>query len=217
MAATKPRANRNIEVAITEENRQRAIRSNSGGCLIADALKSQGFKRVEVDMAMIRLTDPDAGLRFYYMTPPDAQNLLVCFDNGWPLAIDRIRLRKPVKVLPIREGGYFKSAAARATRLAELERKETAGTLNRTERIALANMRRTPAPRPRNPGPATIDKDGIVVGGRPPLRPPANPNLLRGVNRIYGAKTADPGMAFREAVKEAVAIELGARGSEPRA
>jgi hypothetical protein len=48
-----------------------------------------------------------------------------------------------------------------------------------------------------------------VVGGAPPKKLPSNPNLLTGRNRHFGARLADPGMAFREAVAQRVAEEMG--------
>jgi len=41
-----------------------------------------------------------------------------------------------------------------------------------------------------------------------------HPNLLRGRDRHYGAKLADPGQVFRDAVEEAVAQHLAERDRE---
>ena len=38
-----------------------------------------------------------------------------------------------------------------------------------------------------------------------------HPNLLRGRNRHFGAKLADPGQAFHDAVEAAVAERMGAQ------
>jgi hypothetical protein len=50
-----------------------------------------------------------------------------------------------------------------------------------------------------------------VEGGRPIAHGPDLPNLLRGRNRHFGAKLADPGEAFREAVAAGVAEKLAER------
>jgi hypothetical protein len=206
----KSRANRRIEVAITEENYARAVASDSGGCLIADALKEQGFSGVMVDMATIRVSDQAAGLRYYYLTPPEAQHVLLFFDQGWPNPPGEVVLRKPVKVLPITRAR--KSTRDRDARRAELEAKEARGEpLSRYEKSSLTNMRKHAA-RPSRTGPAKMTHENIVVGGRPLIQSPANPNLLRR-NRIFGAKLAEPGVAFRKAVDEAVQLDREARES----
>ena len=199
----KPRANRQIELEITEADRATAIASNSGGCLIADALKRQGFTAVSVDMATIRVSDKDAGLRFVFLTPPAAQHLLLSFDQGWPNPTERVILKRPVRVLPIKSNGTTGTSAYRATRVAELEANVAAGTATKADRGALTILQKHPD-RPATGGPAELTRAGVVVGGRAPVRTPDHPNLLRGRNRIFGAKLADPGVAFREAVDAAV-------------
>lgn len=86
-----------LDVQITPEGFERAVRSASGGCLIADAIKDQhpAFSKVAVDMATIRVSDAKTGKRYIYLTPPAAQHLLLSFDQGWPKPpIEDIRIRR---------------------------------------------------------------------------------------------------------------------------
>ena len=54
----------------------------------------------------------------------------------------------------------------------------------------------------------------VVYGGRPLPQGEAHPNLLRGRDRHFGAKLADPGEAFREAVEAAVADRLAKQSDQ---
>ena len=215
-----------ITLEITDEARERAVASNSGGCLIADALKAKGYTRPVVDMALIRFSDPERGLRFHYRTPPAAQHLLLSLDQGWPLPEADVKLSRAIHIVTTTRGttGSKSPAAIKATRVekvAALEAKEAAGEqLTQYERASLTRMRNPkPTPkRPANAGKATLRGVGgsgvTVVGGRAPVLGPAHPNLLRGRDRHFGAKLADPGVAFNEAVAEGVALELAARETE---
>ena len=61
-----------------------AVPKDSGHCMIADALAEAmpGAESISVDLATIRFTDPQAGLRYIYLTPPAAQVALIAFDQG---------------------------------------------------------------------------------------------------------------------------------------
>jgi hypothetical protein len=207
----RAKTNRRIDIEITPEQHDLAVRSNSGGCLIADALKAQGFSGVVVDMATIRVSDKKAGKRYVYLTPPDAQHILLAFDQGWNVATaTTVQLRKPVQVSPLkRGGGPGRTPAERAARIAELAAKVTDGTATGHEKSVLRRMQATPD-RPTNHPPVELTASGIVTGGRPPVQGDPHPNLLRGRNHIFGAKLADPGVAFREAVAAERAIEVQA-------
>ncbi len=210
-----------IAVAITEEQHAKAVKSSSGGCLIADAITKQypQFSRVTVDMATIRVSDRKEGKRYTYLTPPSAQHLLLSYDQGWPNATEEVVVRRAVKITPItrQKTGRDSSTAVgqrRETRKSELEAKVAAGEeLTIGERRALGKVS-NPQPRverPTSEGPAEVkvDERGTVVhGGRPLPQGKAHPNLLRGRDRHFGAKLADPGEAFREAVDAAVAERL---------
>jgi len=218
-----------LELKITPESYERAIQSSSGGCLIADAIKEQypQYTRVSVDMATIRLTDPERGERYTYLTSSDAQYLLLSFDQGWPrpiAGVETVSLRKAVHIQPITRTKNGKESVAavekrRQARIAVLEKKaDEPGGLNREERAALTRMRKNataePPARPTARGKAQVNARGSVVrGGRPIVQGPAYANLLRGRNRHFGAKMADPGQAFQEAVDLAVGQRLAEAGS----
>lgn len=217
MARRKGRgASPTLKVAISEEQREKAIRSNSGGCLIADAIKSQypHLSKVEVDMATIRVTDREAGERYTYLTPPDAQHVLLSFDQGWPNPVREMTIRAALHIRKItgQPRRLAEVAARREQRIVELESKRDQGEpLTKNEKASLTRMQNfQPAPpRPTSKGsPEIIERPGqrsVVVGGQSPVKGEAHPNLLRGRNRHFGAKLADPGIAFKEAVEAAIA------------
>jgi hypothetical protein len=218
-----PRVRRSprLDLTITEEQRERAIRSNSGGCLIADAIKSQypHLTNVVVDMATIRVSDRARGERYTYLCPPLAQHVLLSFDQGWSNPTEALTIERAVKVDPITRSKpsaphRVKRAERRAERRAQLEEREARGeTLAAGDRHALSQMRnadaKPPAPeRPSRRGKPEATGTGralVVRGGQPLVQGEPHPNLLRGRDRHFGAKLADPGQAFREAVEAALA------------
>jgi hypothetical protein len=197
--------------------------SNSGACLIADAIKEQypHLSRVSVDMVTIRVTDQARGLRLLYLTPPPAQHLLLSFDQAWPKPIDEITVRRPVQVTRIvaqRPGRKAANEVRRRDRLDVLEAKIAKGdALTRNEKISLTMLRKAPPapPRPTSKGPREVhlDSDGTptIVGGELPRLGAPHPNLLRGTNRHYGVKLAQPGQAFADAVNAEVVRRLAER------
>jgi hypothetical protein len=213
-----------LVLKIGDDIRARAIQANSGGCLIADAIREQHpqFTGIVVDMATVRISDRKAGLRYVYLTPAAAQHCLLSFDQGWPNPVEDLVLKRAVKVEPItrnRTGPKSPTGIAerRAARIPELEAKEAAGTLGRYERVALKRLRNPqPAPeRPSTKGVADVKivqggagPGAVVYGGEPLVQGQPHPNLLRGRNRHFGAKLADPGVVFRDAVEQAVAERL---------
>jgi hypothetical protein len=216
-----------LVVRITEEEYATAKRSHSGGCLIANAIKRDypELSNVTVDTATIRATDRARGLRFTYLAPPLAQHILLAWDQGWPSPADECVVQRAVKIdrLTRAKTGPGSPAGVRARRqerIVELEQKEANGeSLSRHEKASLTRMRNpSPTPdRPTSEGPPEVHMRGrnpVVVGGRPILQGEAHPNLLRGRNRIFGAKLADPGLAFKEAVEAALAERAAAEGSK---
>lgn len=203
-----------LNLAITPEQYDKAVQSASGACLIADAIKAQypHLTFISVDMATIRATDAKKGDRYVYLTPPTAQHMLLAFDQGWPNPAEEVTVKGAVQILPVRRGGNPRQAPeARAARRAELEAKVQSGEpLTPAERGALTRLAKYPN-RPSNPSKARVTRDKgkvTVRGGRPIPQGPAHPNLLRGLDRHFGAKLADPGTAFREAVDKAVTERL---------
>lgn len=209
-----------LELHIGPEQRQRAIDSNSGGCLIADAIKNQypHLSSISVDMATIRVSDRAKGERYTYLTPPAAQHVLLAFDQGWPNPSEQLTIQRAVKITPITRSKQ--QVAERTERLEDLRLKQSAGReLTRAEHAALTRMERNPNPEPpAAKGPSEVLQHGrgpVVRGGNPMPQGPTHPNLLRGRDRIFGAKMADPGKAFTEAVEAAVSDELAKRTSAP--
>lgn len=79
----KPRGPQ-VHVKITADVIEESIPRDSRHCMIADAIKQCYPKaaKVSVDLATIRFTDPDKGLRYTFLTPRVAQAHLVKFDQG---------------------------------------------------------------------------------------------------------------------------------------
>jgi hypothetical protein len=73
-----------LDFEVTAEVIERSIPAHSGHCMIADGLKAAmpHATDVSVDLATIRYTDRKARRRYVYLTPPDAQDALLDFDNG---------------------------------------------------------------------------------------------------------------------------------------
>jgi hypothetical protein len=220
----KGTASPKLEVRITPEQWNTAIQSKSGACLISDNIKTRypHLLRPETDMATIRVTDPVKGVRYVYLTPPAAQQLLLDFDQGWDPTFADITIQTAVQIIPITRAATGPSSTAarrekRAQKLAELEAKVAAGEeLTRTEKITMAKMNKPydPPERPNTRGARELSKDTTaVIGGNPPVKS-TNPNLLTGRNRHYGARMADPGVAFNKAVKQRVAEQLAAAVAE---
>lgn len=202
-----------LALTITEEDRDEAIRSNSGGCLIADAIKRQypHLSSITVDMATIRCTDRKRGERYVYLTPADAQQVLLAFDQEWRHPTETLTIRRAVQIIPVTVSRN--RTADRMERLFQLEQREQAGeTLTRGEKKSLTYLRNA-TERPASRGKADVKiTDGganhgaVIRGGEPRRQGPAHPNLLRGRDRHFGARLADPGAAFNEAVEQAVAL-----------
>lgn len=201
---------------ITEEQWAHAVASNSGGCLISDAIgkKYPHLTAISTDMATIRASDRAKGVRYIYLTPPDAQHLLLSFDQGWPQPTQRLTIRRAVQIVPIVRAQTGSASLAergrlRAERIAALQAKQEAGqVLTKREGQQLRRLLKSEAKvkleRPTTYGTPRVElAEGslVVIGGHAPPQGPAHPNLLRGRNRHFGAKMADPGKAFREAVE----------------
>lgn len=214
-----------LNVKITAADHANAVRSHSGACLIADAIKRAypNLTMVTVDMATVRATDRALGVRYTWLTPTPGQHILLAYDQGWPHVVEEFQIRRAVKINPVRRGeSEAKKVERRTARVAELQAKEHAGTLTSRERRSLRELRtRIPAasrrPTANGPSEARVGSDGhvTVYGGEPIPLGPAHPNLLRGRDRHFGARLADPGLAFREAVNAEVAIRLEQQGNPP--
>lgn len=210
-----------LNLEITKEIYDRAVRANSHACIIADAIKEQypEFSSVDVNIATTRVSDRKRGERYIYLTPTSAGEQVLAFDQGWiqpeksfPI---KVRYRNAVKILPIaRSLSDIKLKAERkAKRQMELELKQKSGeTLTTDEKIALTLIQKpkTSPERPTVYGAAEVVADkpeGVVVrGGREWKRKDSRlqKNLLHGTDRHFGAKQAQPSQVFKEAVDTAV-------------
>ena len=212
-----------LDLAITDEVWETAKQASSGSCLIADAIKKQypHLTGISVDMATIRASDREKGSRYTWLTPPIGQHLLLSFDQGWSQPTDRVRTQRPVKVTPIirnKTGPYSVAGREekRQARKAELEAKIARGEeLTRGEKNALtvASKPLVDRKRPSTRGAAEVSGRPVhgettVHGGHPIKVGPAHPNMLRGKDRHFGAKVAQPAQAFAEAVEAAVEERL---------
>lgn len=220
----KPGTAPRLTINITEQQWNKAVRSASGGCLIADAIKTQfpEMSSVTVDMATVRATDRERGERYTWLTPGSAQHLLLSYDQGWKQSTDQIQLRDAVKITRMFTSNV--KTRVRQERRAVLEAKESTGEpLTRRESQSLAKIRATdqlrPEPLPTAAGPVREVRglragNATVVGGRglPKTQADKHPNLLAGRDRHFGAKLSQPGLAFQEAVEAAVAQHLASAG-----
>lgn len=89
-------------VGITTTDIQLAVRKNSHRCMIAEAIRRDipYANRVVVDLQSIRYTDDQAGIRYFFFTPPVAQEALLAFDEGRPVEPFEFDLRKPAQIRP---------------------------------------------------------------------------------------------------------------------
>ena len=198
ISATSP----TVTIPITQENWDRAKKADSGGCLIADALKDKGFTGVTVDMATIRFSDRKKGRRYTYLTPPDGQMLLLGFDQGWNIPVEEVVVRRAVKIEQIVSSRQRQDD--RRARIAELEAKDKDGSITSDEKRSLARYRKNPDGRPTKREPQRVagttgSREPVILGGTAIKQGEAHPTLLRR-QRMYGAKQAHPGVVFDEAV-----------------
>jgi len=84
MTAARARRAPRLDVQVTQEHIDNAIRRDSGHCMIADAVRDAipSATWVSVDLATIRYTDEARGQRFIYLTPGYAQKALLQWDDG---------------------------------------------------------------------------------------------------------------------------------------
>lgn len=200
-----------LALTITEADWLEAKESASGGCLIVEAVQRQypHLSRITVDMATIRVTDQQKGERYIYLTPATAQYFLLALDQGWRYPNQSLTLKAAVQILPVITTTARKTR--NETRRVELEALEAAGTVTAKQKTALTKLRRTERPTAR--GRADVKDAGdshaaVVRGGPPRVQGPAHPNLLRGRDRYFGAKTAEPSRVFTEAVEEALRARM---------
>jgi hypothetical protein len=83
VTARYPRPPR-VKVHVTQELIEQGVQSDSGYCMISEAIKEAvpDAERVSVDLQTIRFSIPAKGHRYTYLTPRIAQVPLVNFDYG---------------------------------------------------------------------------------------------------------------------------------------
>ena len=94
-----------MQIQVTKEIVERAIRETSGHCLIADAIKASipDTAFVSVDLQTIRFTDRKSALRYVYLTPPDAQDALISFDQGEEISPFQFKLNRAIRISQTRK------------------------------------------------------------------------------------------------------------------
>lgn len=92
-----------MRVRIRKEHVESAVRKNAHHCMIAEAIREEipNATAVLVDLQSIRWSDPNSGVRYFYLTPPEAQQALLRFDEGQPVAPFNIELRRPAMIRPV--------------------------------------------------------------------------------------------------------------------
>jgi hypothetical protein len=221
-----------LTIRVSPEQWDTAKQSDSGGCLIADAIKRDypTLRAIHVDMATIRVTDPARCERYIWLTPGVAQTLLLSFDQGWrQLVTEPFQLRECVQITKSRKvprmgGGTGRGGRSsvnrqnRADRRTELETMEADGVLTKRDANALRRIRETDARHEifgvtttQEPVSHVEDRTyapATVHGGRPMPTGVKHPNLLATRTRHFGAKLATPGQVFEEAVEEQIRQRL---------
>jgi hypothetical protein len=91
-----------MKIIIESEQIALAVIKNSHRCMIAEAIRRQvsHATHIIVDLQSIRWTDEVEGIRYFYFTPPTAQEALLAFDAGLPVQPFEFELRKPAQIRP---------------------------------------------------------------------------------------------------------------------
>lgn len=73
-----------LRVTVSQRVIDGACRADSSHCMIADAVREcyPWARNITVDVQTIRLSDPENGVRYAYLTPRQAQLALLDFDAG---------------------------------------------------------------------------------------------------------------------------------------
>lgn len=172
--------------------------------MIADALKATlpHATHVMVDLATIRYTDREKGVRYTYLTPASAQQALLCFDQGMEIdawqtgfgfEIERAQVTRSNRDKARKEQKKRRKAEAQATGLPPIKRDGRLPNSTRplTERQPQMNARLDATSDPLLRTTMRTDHtDGIRVGGElPPIGVLSN---HKGRQRIFGLKQLKP-------------------------
>lgn len=87
-----------LKVKIDRDHIAKSIKSDAGHCMIAEAIKEKfpEARWVLIDAQTIRWTNRNEGKRYKYLTPRAAQQALLKFDLGEPIAPFSITLASPI-------------------------------------------------------------------------------------------------------------------------
>src|SRR5438132_12805620 len=95
-----------MQIRIEQQDFKAALkaqgRRNSMSCVVAQAIlrANPAIKSLKVDLATIRLSDPQSRKRYIYFTPAEAQRSIINFDQGKDFQPAEFRA-KLAQVLPI--------------------------------------------------------------------------------------------------------------------
>jgi hypothetical protein len=172
-----------IVVKVTEELIYEATQRDSSHCMISEAIAIAMPKasRISTDLQTIRLTIPDMGYRFTYLTPRIAQEGLINFDQGVPPEPFKFALRNPIHIgyMTSKSASQKQRDSARRARIKEATKDFAVG--DSPEALAAgiaAAVKKDPVPNPNKGKRIQMASDGAsskdgnrgitVIGGKPP-------------------------------------------------
>jgi hypothetical protein len=111
----------NMRINVKANNVDRACTNNSHCCMIADAIRDRlnWATFIEVDTQTIRFNDRKKGIRYIYLTPPEAQKAIVLFDQGVKVPPFAFSLRQAflqTKIMRARQKKAVKRSSEYTTR-----------------------------------------------------------------------------------------------------
>jgi len=139
MTKAAPKSPRPV-IHVSLDSIKTAMRADSAHCMIADSIAAQipDARNVSVDLATIRWSDPAKGVRYIYLTPRNAQELLIAFDQGWDDLLQPIHFElRNAQVVKIQRrvvdaNGIRKRATLGKTELKRAQNQGTGGSMIRT-------------------------------------------------------------------------------------
>lgn len=103
------------KIPVDEDLIEAGIKKDATYCIIAEAVRRAlpEATGIRVDLATIRWSDPDKGVRYIYLTPLAAQQMIVDFDQGY--GTDRLKpfmMRlKDFQAIPMRTAAAKRQAS----------------------------------------------------------------------------------------------------------
>lgn len=98
MTTTKKKLNApRLDIEVTAEDIDNAVRKSSSHCMVAEAIKRAmpHVRKVSVDLQWISFTDPSKGQRNHYLTPTPIALAIQDFDEG--ITPEPVRVRANVQ------------------------------------------------------------------------------------------------------------------------